>query len=66
PSGTYYKYTIATTAAAGTTPATYTITATALVDQLKDTANGISCTPLTYGVTTAGIISKTPAICWGQ
>jgi type IV pilus assembly protein PilE len=66
PSGTYYKYTLAVTAAAGTTPATYTITATPLVDQLNDNSRGTSCNPLTLGVTTTGVLSKTPAICWGQ
>jgi len=66
PSGKYFTYTLAITPTAGATPATYTITATPLLDQLNDKANGTSCTPLTYGVTTTGVLSKTPAVCWGQ
>jgi len=63
PSGTYFTY-VATVAAGP--PATYTITVTAKGDQLKDKANGTTCSPLIYGIDTSGVISKTPTSCWGQ
>ena len=66
PSNAHYTYTVAVTAAAGATPATYTVTATALGDQLNDSTGGTVCSPLTFGITTAGIISKSPANCWAQ
>lgn len=70
PSGTYYDYTVAVTAAvttsSGSTPATYTITAQGKSSQLKDydRSSASNCSQLTYGVGTDGVISKTPSGCW--
>ena len=66
PSNAYYTYTVAVTAAAGGTPATYTITATAQGDQLKDITGSTVCSPLTFGITTGGVLTKSPTNCWAQ
>lgn len=53
-------YTLAISNLSGTT---YTITATAVGSQANDTANGTSCSPLTFAMN-SGTITKTPAACW--
>jgi type IV pilus assembly protein PilE len=58
--------------AADTTATTYKIKAVAIGAQAKDTAAGTPCgtsaSPLYYdfGVTTAGVVTKIPADCWGK
>jgi len=72
PSGTYYTYTVAATAAASGVPSYYTATATAASSQVKDKAQGTSCTPLTYAMvydSTNNILVPTKgpaAVCWSQ
>ena len=60
-------YTLALTPNPGIA-ANYTITATAVSGkgQDKDKSQGSACSPLTYdfGATTAGAVTKTPAVCW--
>ena len=72
PTGTYYTYAVTATAASGATPAYYTATATAKGDQLKDKAQGTSCTPLTYSLVydTTNLVLNTvtgpAAVCWSK
>jgi len=54
----FYSITIPVNSATG-----YTISATALGDQLNDEAEGTACSPLTITVS-AGGESRTPAVCW--
>lgn len=54
----YYQVAISNVSATG-----YTITATAQGNQANDTANGVSCTPLTLTLSN-GTITKAPASCW--
>ena len=46
----------------------YKITANAVGNQNKDKANGTSCAALVYdfGVTTSGLVTKSPADCWAK
>jgi type IV pilus assembly protein PilE len=53
-------YTLAITNNAATT---FTITATAIGDQLKDVDSSTACTPLVL-TANSGTYTKTPAICW--
>lgn len=71
PSGTYYTYTVSAVAALTSgTPSTYSITATAQGTQTRDTAQGTSCTPLTYTLnydSTNKVINTSSgpaAVCW--
>jgi type IV pilus assembly protein PilE len=72
PTGTYYKYTVTAFAAAGTAPAYFELTATALSSQVSDKAQGTSCTPLTYKQvydTTnkiLNIVLGPAAVCWNK
>jgi type IV pilus assembly protein PilE len=72
PTGTYYAYAVTATAASGTTPAYYSATATAKGDQLKDKAQGTSCTPLTYQMvydSTNKVLNASTgpaAVCWNK
>ena len=54
----FYVITIPTNTSTG-----YTITATALGDQVNDEANGTGCSPLSLSVS-AGGESKAPVECW--
>jgi type IV pilus assembly protein PilE len=56
PNTTNYAYTTVTT------PNSYTLTATAMNDQVNDTQNGVSCAVMTLDNTGA----KTPTNCWGD
>jgi type IV pilus assembly protein PilE len=56
--GGYYTLTITNLSATA-----YTITATAVGDQASDEQSGTACTPMVL-TTSAGTVSRTPAICW--
>jgi type IV pilus assembly protein PilE len=58
PLSSHYAYFITNNSASG-----YTITANALGDQVNDTANGTSCSILTFTINNTAE-TKTPAICW--
>lgn len=62
----YYTLALTPTSPIGTG---YTITATAVAGkgQDKDKAQGTLCTLVyDFGITTAGVITKTPAACWAR
>lgn len=70
----YYTFSVTATASVtsggSTTPAIYVATATAQGDQLNDKAQGVSCSPLTYGLAYASSVMSTTkgpaAVCWSN
>jgi type IV pilus assembly protein PilE len=60
PTSSYYTF-----ATTNHTASRYTITATPVGNQAKDSQFGTSCPLLTYDFN-AGVTSKTPAECWGK
>lgn len=56
----FYTLSISNTSATG-----YTITASAVGDQVNDSASGTSCSTMTLTVS-SGTVTKTPAVCWPQ
>ncbi len=60
PTNAYYTFTITTA-----TASRYTIVATPSGDQTKDRQSGTSCNPMRYDFN-AGVLTKSPAVCWGQ
>ncbi len=69
----YYSFEVTATAGAtsggSTTPSVYVAKATASGDQLNDKAQGVACTPLTFGLAyNSSVVSaaKSPTQCWKQ
>jgi len=70
----YYTFEVTATAASTTsstsTPAIYVATATAKGVQLKDKSQGVTCSPLTYGLAwNTSVLSTTKgpdAVCWAK
>ncbi len=60
PIDAYYTFTVPTA-----TASQYTIVATPTGDQTKDKQFGTGCNPMRYNFN-AGVLTKSPAVCWGQ